>query len=182
MKQITVFGDIHANEPTLDAVFVDMEILGLMNPYCLGDLVGYGTSPNEVIALVRSPVILTLWYKHERGMGMPDYQAKMRRIRPQESRGFCLQGCEPLIYTSGERIRNGVEQAMMPFTTCLPLPPVTWGLRTRCELRCERHLGIVPPGFPGHTVKSVPHCECSKRCTAAWARSGYPVMSSRRNP
>jgi len=34
-------------------------------------------------------------------------------------------GCEPLIYTSGERIRNEVEQAIMPFTTYLPLPPPT---------------------------------------------------------
>ncbi len=54
----------------------------------------------------------------------------------------------PLIYTSGERIRNGVEQAMMPITTCLPLPPVTWGSRTRCEPRRERRVGIVPPGDP----------------------------------
>ena len=75
-----------------------------------------------------------------------------------------------------------VEQAMMPITTRLPLPPVTWGLRTRCELRCERRLRIVPPGLSGNTVKSVPHCECSKRFTVAWARLGHPVMSSRRIP
>jgi hypothetical protein len=91
-------------------------------------------------------------------------------------------GCEPLIYTSGERLRIGVEQAMMPITACLPLPPVTWGLRTRCEQRRERHLRIVPPGLLGFTVESVPHCECSKRFTAAWVRPGHPVMSSRRFP
>ena len=39
---------------------------------------------------------------------------------------------------SWERIGNGVEQAMMPITARLPLPPVTWGLRTRCEQRRER--------------------------------------------
>ncbi len=75
--------------------------------------------------------------------------------------------------------RNGVEQAMTPIIACLPLPPVTWGSRTRCEPRCERHLRIVPPGFPGHTVKIVPHCECFKRCTVAraWSTS---VKSVRR--
>jgi hypothetical protein len=103
-------------------------------------------------------------------------------MKPFRSYGSCPNGCEPLIYTNGERVRNGVEQAMMPFTTCLPLPPVTWGLRTRCEPRCERQPRIVPPGFPGHTIKSVLHCECSKRCMVAWARPGHPVMSSRRIP
>jgi hypothetical protein len=74
-----------------------------------------------------------------------DSNPKLNAVQP-------LTGCEPLIYTSGERLRNGVEKAMMPITACLPLPPVTWGLRTRCEQRCERYLRIVPPGLLGFTV------------------------------
>lgn len=45
MNQITIFGDIHANKPALEAVVADMAARGLDNLYCLGDLVGYGTFP-----------------------------------------------------------------------------------------------------------------------------------------
>jgi predicted phosphodiesterase len=53
MNQVTIFGDIHANLPALDAVLADMDARGLSNRYCLGDLVGYGTFPNEVITCIR---------------------------------------------------------------------------------------------------------------------------------
>lgn len=61
MDQITVFGDIHANIPALEAVFTDMEERGLTgNLYCLGDLVGYGVWPNEAIDAIRVRNIPTI--------------------------------------------------------------------------------------------------------------------------
>jgi hypothetical protein len=44
-------------------------------------------------------------------------------------------------------------------------------------MRDEHLAGIVPAAFPSHTVKSVSHCECSKKFTAAWAWSGHPVTT-----
>lgn len=70
MQQITVFGDIHANLPALEAVFADMATHRLdHNWYCLGDLVGYGTFPNEVIAAVRERNIPTLMGNYDQGVG-----------------------------------------------------------------------------------------------------------------
>ena len=69
MNQITVFGDIHANFPALEAVFADMETRGLANQYCLGDLVGYGTFPNEVIAAIRKQEIPTIMGNYDQGVG-----------------------------------------------------------------------------------------------------------------
>ena len=69
MNQITIFGDIHANMPALDAVFADMEARGLNNLYCLGDLVGYGTFPNEVITAVRTRNIPTIMGNYDDGVG-----------------------------------------------------------------------------------------------------------------
>jgi predicted phosphodiesterase len=66
---ITVFGDIHANLPALEAVFADIEARGLTDLYCLGDLVGYGTFPNEVVALVREHGIPTLMGNYDQGVG-----------------------------------------------------------------------------------------------------------------
>lgn len=69
MNQITVFGDIHANLPALEAVQTDMSARGLSNFYCLGDLVGYGTFPNEVISVIRSWNIPTLMGNYDQGVG-----------------------------------------------------------------------------------------------------------------
>lgn len=66
---ITVFGDIHANLPALEAVFAEMERRGDPMCYCLGDLVGYGTSPNEVIALIRERSIPTIMGNYDLGVG-----------------------------------------------------------------------------------------------------------------
>jgi putative phosphoesterase len=69
VKQITVFGDIHANLPALEAVFADMEARKLNNLYCLGDLVGYGVWPNEVIAAIRQRNIPTIMGNYDQGVG-----------------------------------------------------------------------------------------------------------------
>lgn len=69
MVSITVFGDIHGNLPALEAVFADMEARGLSNLHCLGDLVGYGTFPNEVVDLIRRRGIPTLMGNYDQGVG-----------------------------------------------------------------------------------------------------------------
>ncbi|GAB4551733.1 MAG: metallophosphoesterase family protein [Anaerolineae bacterium] len=69
MSSITVFGDIHANLPALEAVLADIAARNLSNLYCLGDLVGYGTFPNEVVALIRQRGIPTLMGNYDQGVG-----------------------------------------------------------------------------------------------------------------
>lgn len=69
MELITIFSDIHANYPALRAVLDDIDRRGLQNLYCLGDLVGYGVSPNEVIAAIRDRNIPTLMGNYDQGVG-----------------------------------------------------------------------------------------------------------------
>lgn len=68
-ESITIFGDIHGNLPALEAVLADMEARGLGNLYCLGDLVGYGTFPNEVVQIIRQRAIPTLMGNYDQGVG-----------------------------------------------------------------------------------------------------------------
>lgn len=68
MKSV-VFSDVHANLPALVAVFEDMDRRALVNRYCLGDLVGYGTFPNEVIEVIRERNIPTLMGNYDQGVG-----------------------------------------------------------------------------------------------------------------
>ena len=69
MQRVTIFGDIHGNLPALEAVLVDMEARGLSSDYCLGDLVGYGTFPNEVISIIREKNIPTIMGNYDQGVG-----------------------------------------------------------------------------------------------------------------
>ena len=69
MNQVTIFGDIHANLPALNAVLTDMDARGFTTRYCLGDLVGYGTFPNEVVAAIRERHIPTLMGNYDQGVG-----------------------------------------------------------------------------------------------------------------
>jgi predicted phosphodiesterase len=69
MKQLAIFGDIHANLPALESVFADMDAQRLDDRYCLGDLVGYATFPNEVVAAIRERGIPTLMGNYDQGVG-----------------------------------------------------------------------------------------------------------------
>ncbi len=53
MRRIALYSDIHANIVALEAVIDDMDARGVTERYCLGDLVGYGPRPTEVIERVR---------------------------------------------------------------------------------------------------------------------------------
>ena len=69
MERVTIFGDIHGNLPALEAVLAD---IGAHDPsplYCLGDLVGYGTFPNEVTETIREQNIPTIMGNYDQGVG-----------------------------------------------------------------------------------------------------------------
>ena len=62
-----IISDVHANIVALDAVFEHFKKHAVDQVICLGDLVGYGPSPNEVIERIRSErVLCTLGEADER--------------------------------------------------------------------------------------------------------------------
>jgi diadenosine tetraphosphatase ApaH/serine/threonine PP2A family protein phosphatase len=54
MSKIALLSDIHANLPAFEAVLSDVRASGAEQIVFLGDLVGYGASPAECVALVRN--------------------------------------------------------------------------------------------------------------------------------
>ena len=62
-----VISDVHANVIALEAVLTELKEKGADTVLCLGDLVGYGPSPNETIDLIRTEgVMCTLGAADER--------------------------------------------------------------------------------------------------------------------
>lgn len=51
--RIAVLADPHANLQALEAVLADVDRRGIGEVWCAGDIVGYGGSPAEVVALLR---------------------------------------------------------------------------------------------------------------------------------
>jgi putative phosphoesterase len=66
---IAVFSDVHGNAAALDAVLDDISLRSVAAVYCLGDLVGYGPFPNEVIARIRRERIPTIVGNYDDGVG-----------------------------------------------------------------------------------------------------------------
>jgi predicted phosphodiesterase len=66
--RVAVISDIHANLPALEAVLQAIESDGADEIWCLGDLVGYGSRPNECCDLVRRSVQICLRGNHDLGV------------------------------------------------------------------------------------------------------------------
>ena len=64
-----VISDIHANLHALEAVWEDIESQNPDLMYCLGDLVGYGAFPNQVIEFIRERNISTVMGNYDEGVG-----------------------------------------------------------------------------------------------------------------
>jgi predicted phosphodiesterase len=67
--RIALFSDIHANLPALEAFFRDVDLHKPDALYCLGDLVGYNSWPNEVIIAIRGRNIPTIAGNYDFGIG-----------------------------------------------------------------------------------------------------------------
>ncbi len=67
--RIAVISDIHSNVYALNKVLEDLQERNIDLTVCTGDLVGYGTRPNEVINTLRKERILTIMGNYDEAIG-----------------------------------------------------------------------------------------------------------------
>ena len=60
-----VISDIHANLEALKQVLIDIEKSNIDETICLGDIIGYGPEPEQVVAMIRDHNIPTVMGNHE---------------------------------------------------------------------------------------------------------------------
>ena len=88
---IAIISDVHGNLPALDAVLEDLRGRPHDAVYCLGDLVGYGAFPNEVVERVRADRIPTIMGNYDDGVGFDRdecgcaYREEGEKARGQQS-------------------------------------------------------------------------------------------------
>jgi putative phosphoesterase len=89
--RLAVLSDIHANLHALQAVWADLEAQRPDAVYCLGDLVGYGAFPNEVIDFLRQQDVPTILGNYDEGVGFDldecgcAYRTPLERERGDQS-------------------------------------------------------------------------------------------------
>jgi putative phosphoesterase len=67
--RIAILSDMHGNNAATEAVLAEIDAAHPDEVFCLGDLVGYGARPNEVIDLVRGREIPTVMGNYDDGVG-----------------------------------------------------------------------------------------------------------------
>ena len=58
--------DIHANADALEKSLRFLRSLNIKTIYCLGDIIGYGSYPNEVVSLIRKEKVVAIKGNHEK--------------------------------------------------------------------------------------------------------------------
>lgn len=72
--RIAIFSDVHANIEALSAVFEAYKTERIDKFVCIGDVVGYGASPNECCDLIRTKAAYTILGNHDAAVaGRMDY-------------------------------------------------------------------------------------------------------------
>jgi len=64
--KIALFSDVHADVKSLKKVIRFLRFQGIADIYCLGDIIGYGKHPNEVISILKKEKIKTIKGNHEK--------------------------------------------------------------------------------------------------------------------
>ena len=67
--RLAILSDVHANLHALEAVWQDLEQQHSEAVYCLGDLVGYGAYPNEVVTFIRERQVPNIMGNYDEGVG-----------------------------------------------------------------------------------------------------------------
>ena len=84
MTLLAAFSDVHANKHALDAVLEDVRRHHPDQVICLGDLVGYGAFPNEVIATIRANCIPTVAGNYDDGVGFDREECGCAYTKPED--------------------------------------------------------------------------------------------------
>ncbi len=130
MEPLAFISDLHANPSAVEAVLADIGVRGIERVFCLGDLVGYGPCPNEVIDLVREGGIASIAGNYDDGVAF--------------ERGGC--GC----YYPDEEARR-IGDASYAFTVAAVTPARKEWLRS-----LPRELRVTMAGLELHLVHGSP--------------------------
>jgi len=149
--RLAIFSDVHGNHEALEAILTDAGLQGVDRYICLGDMVGYGASPNECVERVRALKEISYVLGNHDEAALATGPCNMRRVATHailwtrdtltdENTRF-LAAAPPTLF-----IENAV------FAHGTPYRPLDWHYVHTREF-AARSFSIIPGrlGFVGHT-------------------------------
>lgn len=124
LMRIAIFSDIHANLEALQAVLEHAGQRGVDKHVCLGDVVGYGASPNDCIDLLRSlPHCPAVLGNHDAAvLGMPGIMGRdSRRVVAWTKRNLSSQSLQYL-----QNMQDVIRWGKILFCHSNPYRPRNW--------------------------------------------------------
>jgi putative phosphoesterase len=82
MKSFAIFSDVHANLPAMLAAKASIEANQFDGVYCLGDLGGYASQPNEVQELIMAMECPTIMGNYDEGIGFDQDDCGCHYVKP----------------------------------------------------------------------------------------------------
>ncbi|BDI28255.1 phosphoesterase [Capsulimonas corticalis] len=101
-KRLAIFSDIHANLPAMEVVADYIRSGGYDGVYCLGDLGGYASQPNEVQDIVQSMGCPTILGNYDEGVGFERESCGCNYIQPFDIKMSDVSFFWTREHTSGE--------------------------------------------------------------------------------
>ena len=149
--RIAILSDIHSNLPALEAALSVVDASKVDAIYCLGDIVGYGASPNECLEIIRARATVVIRGNHDHAI-----------VDPKLARFFSKSG-----RTASEWTRKKLAQENMDFIASLPfrhqtdictlvhaspMEPEAWEYVLSLDVAEEQFTAFTTPVcFIGHT-------------------------------
>ncbi|MBL4850080.1 MAG: metallophosphoesterase family protein [Planctomycetes bacterium] len=115
-RRYAIISDLHSNVEALTNVFADIKSQGVEDIICLGDVVGYGPQPREVMAMTMSTVRVSLMGNHDEAVlkGAKNFNAWAR---------------EAIDWTRDEiQVQDGAEKERWAYLKRMPMSFQTNGL------------------------------------------------------
>ena len=116
--KISIISDIHGNLEAFNEVLADIKKIGTDASICLGDMIGYGPDPEEVVSIIRELEIPTIMGNHELIIVDPKYiewfnplaRESILKTLPMLSKGSVdyISGLKTYAIHHGARFVHGV--------------------------------------------------------------------------
>ncbi len=82
MTKLAIFSDVHANLPAMEAVRASIQAASFDGVYCLGDLGGYASQPNEIQDLIAAMGCPTVLGNYDEGVGFNRESCGCHYVKP----------------------------------------------------------------------------------------------------
>ena len=153
--RIVILSDIHSNLEALEAVLSAGDELGAEAVYCLGDVVGYGASPNECVARIRERAAICLAGNHDHAavnlLDAGGFNEDARRAVSWTARALTPENAD---YLRGLPLTHRTRDVL--YVHASPSEPGAWDYILRLEdARYEFEQSPTRLCFFGHTHRQI---------------------------